>query len=421
MKNLKKINILLVSIIISACGFAQKNKGDNFLTVGGALTWLGSPSFNAAYDYGLSKEFSLGAAANYTENFDGFSKGPNTLSRTNIGLRFLTHLGKNPNLDFYAGARLSASIWAGSGTVTDLLEITRKGGEVIPTAQAVIGLRFMAFNWIGVSPEIALGYPYTYSIGLSYNLASTKKERQELKDIKKAEELAENAKRDEERAKRAAEKEQDDAKNAKIEAGIIPNDKKSVVKLNLSIGSGIGPAYERYLKKGFAVEIGSLFHSYNSPIQSAASNSNAVFSESDSLHKGIKVYGLVKYYFNNKHNRFPKGLYAGASYSYINSTDLINVADLAAVKNPVSFNYEKNTEQHLGTLIIGYQLSFAKHFTADLFAGLQSGIASLKSVKYLDAQASEQKFISYFGQHQTPLQPTVTPFMLKLSIGYIFK
>lgn len=380
-------------LLISTSNFAQKVKGDGVLSVGaGSGFFMLKSSFNATYDYAFVNKFSIGLGATYTD----FGHSPEgNLSRTNIGVRSLFHFGEKPNWDIYTGLRLGASIWSGSGSysyhlgpVRDLFTI--KGGSTIPTAQVLVGARYMVLDWIGINSELALGAPYLFSIGLSANINNTSKATAIIKDAYQEE--------------------------------IMPLYKKNVIKINAATILGVpGISYERHLMNRFSVELGSSFKFYNSfvQLQNVYSTTN-VFSENDSAQKGVNAYGMVKYYITAKRNPVPKGLYLGARYNYINQTTLVRLEDLAMVKNPVSFDYEKNTEQHAGGLVIGYQQPFAKHFTVDVFAGFQAGIINLNSVTYLNKDASEEKFVSYYGSHQNPLKPQFKSTVLKVSVGYMF-
>ncbi len=99
---------------------------------------------------------------------------------------------------------------------------------------------------------------------------------------------------------------------------------------------------------------------------------------------------------------------------------MVQVRDLQPVKNPIVYDYEKQTEQHTCVLVVGYQKPFAKHFTLDVFGGIQVGTAKLKSVHYLNPSANETGFVSYFGEHQNPIHPEFSWYVLKASVGYMF-
>ncbi len=170
-----KIIAVIVLLLVQVSAFSQKNTGDAVLTVGVSRGLIiTEPSFNTAYDFAVANKFSLGLGLTYTDCTDQINSA-GTLTRTNIGLRPLFHFGNNPNWDFYTGFRLGASFWAGSGHENDggefSIHVIQPGGSVIPTVQTLAGIRYLSSGRVGLNSEIAFGFPYTYSLGISVKIA----------------------------------------------------------------------------------------------------------------------------------------------------------------------------------------------------------------------------------------------------------
>ncbi|MES2590938.1 MAG: DUF3575 domain-containing protein [Bacteroidota bacterium] len=394
MKDLK--TSILVLALVAACPnvFAQKTAGDFVVTAGTSIgIGVTTPSINASLDYAIKNKFSLGAGVTHTQldRFSSIYSGSvysGNLSRTNIGVRALYHFVERPNWDMYTGLRLGASIWAGSGTYDHLIFST-SNGSVIPTLQGLFGIRYMVQDWLGLNAEIGIGAPYAISVGVSCNLTNTRNAIAKISEAYNRE--------------------------------IMPADKKNIIKINVgTMFLNPGLSYERYLKNRFSLEVGGSYKPNVQTIESNSYSSTNTFTETDSIRHGMKAYGLLKYYITARRNAFPKGLYLGLSYHYMNQTQLRHVEDNAVIKNPISFDYERVAEQHSGGLVIGYQQLLGKRFCLDAFMGPQFGNATLKSVKYFDPQANEEKFQAYFGEHQLSQGPGFKSFMFKMNIGYRF-
>ena len=395
MKHLKTVKLAVILAVCSSQTFSQKVAGDLVFTAGtSAGIGVTKAALNFAVDYTVMDKFSIGAGVTHTQ-LDRFSSGfpgnfnaIQNLSRTNIGGRALFHFVEKPNWDVYTGLRFGASIWSGSGSFDHFIFTTRNG-SVIPTLQGLFGLRYMFKNWIGFNAEIGVGAPYAVSAGITCNIWNTKSAVSEIQELYKGD--------------------------------LAVAEKKNVVKINLgTIFGSPGLSYERYLQNRFAIEFGASYKPNVQSIQTQSYSSSNTFSESDSIRYGLKAYGLLKYYITARRNPFPKGWYLGANYSYINQTQITRVEDNAAVKNPISFDYERKTEQHSGGLVIGYQQTFGKRISLDAFLGPQFGKATLRSFRYYDSQASEEKFQNYFGAHLLPQGAVFKPFIFKMSVGYRF-
>lgn len=357
------------------------------LNGGSSIGFLANrPALNASLDQVFAKGFSLGLGVTYT-NFGGNST-TGLLSRTNIGLRALYQFDKNPYFQVYTGLRAGASIWSGSASISGPWQITSyTGGDVIPTVQALFGIRYMPVKWLGIHTELALGAPYTIAAGVSINLTNA---TGGVEDIHQAE--------------------------------ILVSERKNIVKLNISTAVGIpGVSYERYLFNRFSVEVGGsgAFYSASLPQASSYTAVTGQFSESDSLRQKIHAYGIVKMYLTATRKAIPQGLYMGGGYYYLNQKTLMKVEDLRPVPDVISYDYEKQSEMHSGVLVMGYQQVFGKRFIIDAFAGLRLGTSELLWVKYKDANASEEKFGTNFGAHQEPLKTNFNPVFLKISMGFM--
>ena len=396
MQHLKTVKLAVMLAFCSSQIFSQKVAGGLLFTAGtsGSVSPF-KGALNFAVDCMLSDKWSIGAGVTHTQLgrgqgslFSGRLVEEGTLSRTNIGGRALFLFVKKPNLHVYTGLRFGASYWSGSGIFSPIWPITVENGDIIPTVQGVFGVRKMLENWIGFNAEIGIGAPYIISAGITCNIRNTKSAVSKIK--------------------------LDYADYAVAE-------KKNVVKINLgTIFGSPGLSYERYLQNRFAVEFGASYRPNSSLPSARVTYYSNTFSEKDSSRYGLKAYGILKYYITARRYPIPKGCYLGANYGYINQTKITRVEDNAAVKNPISFDYERKTEQHSGGLVIGYQQTFGKRISLDAFWGPQLGKATLRSFKYYDPLASEEKFQNYFGEHQLPQGAVFQIFIFKMSVGYRF-
>ncbi len=153
----------------------------NAIEAGGTNTVSSIPIINVMVDYGITENFSLGAAY----SFNSFSWSDSSIdpsgvitsvdlsaARHNIGLRPLFHFGNNEKVDLYTGARLGTSIWSLSGSATDSQGNDTGASTDIPagvvTVQALFGVRTYFTDVIGANFEVGIGNaPYFVAGGLS--------------------------------------------------------------------------------------------------------------------------------------------------------------------------------------------------------------------------------------------------------------
>ncbi|MFY9311604.1 MAG: hypothetical protein WAQ28_21345 [Bacteroidia bacterium] len=392
----KGMPVLACLLLISIFSYAQKNKGENVTTIGIGDAGIGSPavhSFNFMYDYCFQNHFSIGGTYNYADLSNFTYLKPGSLYRSNVSGRILFHIGKN-NWDLYAGNSLGMSYWSGTGKIEtyflDFGPTIRKNGSTDYSLSALVGAKYLVKDWIGINVEMGLGDTYTGLIGISCKINNTKTAWPKVKDAYFSE--------------------------------IVPADKKNIIKIQmLSALAGPGISYERYLGNRFSAELGTsvkLFENATSnSTYSEKSDNGTSFYESDSLKKGYKLYGSLRYYLS-KSKAFPKGMYIGARYEYAYQTTLVNVEENITGTN-ISFDYKKTVEQSSVGVFGGYQHTFAKHFCIDGMVGLQFGSAQVRALNYPDSRANEQMFISNFNSHRLPLNQ-INPYVFKLSFGYMF-
>jgi hypothetical protein len=160
------------------------------------------PQIQVAYDYSITKWFSVGAAVSFnkvnttlnnvtyqrTQNLGNLTLG---VSRTTIGVRALFHYANANRLDMYSGVRVGAGIWSvginssladdkidpilrsvgGSGLWRRVLGRNLGVGWAAVQAQLIaFGLRGYVTEQIGINGELSLGSPYFMSLGLNYRL-----------------------------------------------------------------------------------------------------------------------------------------------------------------------------------------------------------------------------------------------------------
>ncbi|MCB0835840.1 MAG: outer membrane beta-barrel protein [Bacteroidetes bacterium] len=139
------------------------------------------PPVSGAIDYGISDRFSLGVAVTYqgagltiTDTISGIQETfKANFSCTNVGIRPLFHFGSSDDLDFYAGIRLSTTIWSSntesSNPDYDPVSEFNLGARRI-RLQPVAGIAYFFGNGpIGLNAEIATA-PYLVAIGAKLRL-----------------------------------------------------------------------------------------------------------------------------------------------------------------------------------------------------------------------------------------------------------
>lgn len=208
---MKKLNLLIIVLLISATTFAQRESGEKVASLnigysltGGVIKALGNadvtstdsfgvgsidmtttPAISLAFDYGIGEVFSIGAMYSFQSfsgdikdytfiDTDGNTKTESVnfgLSRNNIALlpRFHYRIS-NDNIDIYSGLRLGYLFWGGNATSTDpdFNEFDDFQGGRINVGIVPIGGRFYFSDNIGANFEIALGAPYIASVGAQY-------------------------------------------------------------------------------------------------------------------------------------------------------------------------------------------------------------------------------------------------------------
>jgi hypothetical protein len=164
------------------------NVGYNLTSLIARLVSIGSdgvgsvPPVSGAIDYGVSDRFSLGLAATYQsiglDVPDPDGSGPDlfngNLTCTNIGIRPLFHFGGSEDLDFYAGIRVSTTIWAASAESNspdfDPVEEINRGRARRINLQPVAGIAYYFGNGpLGLNAEVATA-PYLVAIGAKLRL-----------------------------------------------------------------------------------------------------------------------------------------------------------------------------------------------------------------------------------------------------------
>lgn len=94
--------------------------------------------------------------------------------RNNFGLRVLLHFGNNDQIDPYFGFRVGYGEWNVSSTETVFELYDERKFKNIVTVQAVFGARYYFLPFLGVNGEMAFGFPYFLSAGLSWKFGGMK-------------------------------------------------------------------------------------------------------------------------------------------------------------------------------------------------------------------------------------------------------
>lgn len=94
--------------------------------------------------------------------------------RSNYGLRVLLHFGNNDKIDPYFGFRTGFGQWSISTNVNDYELFDKKKFKNIFTFQALFGVRYYFLPFLGVNGEMAFGFPYFLSAGLSWKFGGMK-------------------------------------------------------------------------------------------------------------------------------------------------------------------------------------------------------------------------------------------------------
>jgi hypothetical protein len=134
--------------------------------------------YNAFVDYGINKNMTVGLACT-SQNLkgipviiatQGIQNVNEDISRYNCGLRALTYITHTARLQIYAGARVGVSYWR--DIVSDQFyqrSATISDKSFNPSIQCLLGIRIM-LGVVGFHTEIAIGAPYTGTIGFSFKI-----------------------------------------------------------------------------------------------------------------------------------------------------------------------------------------------------------------------------------------------------------
>ena len=187
---------------------AQKYKGEVVINTNSALSLVGatmrialrvadykiegldtkvSPALSGTIDVGVTDRISVGIGYFYQSAQASWTRFTNPLNdsvyygdfsfsayRNNYGARVLLHLGNNDKVDPYFGFRFGYGMWKFSGGVNDIDIIDKRKFKNIFTLQAVFGFRYYFLPFLGVNSELAFGFPYFLSAGLSWKFGGMK-------------------------------------------------------------------------------------------------------------------------------------------------------------------------------------------------------------------------------------------------------
>lgn len=142
-----------------------------------------TPLINGMVDYGITDNFSIGAAYTfhkwtwtdqYTDTSGVMTTGKATAQRQNIAGRALFHFGNADNMDMYAGARLGTSLWKFTAESNDSQGNSASDFSVpsgVFSVQALFGVRAYFNEFIGANFEVGLGTaPYFIAGGISVKI-----------------------------------------------------------------------------------------------------------------------------------------------------------------------------------------------------------------------------------------------------------
>lgn len=193
-QNAKGQSVVTAGVGVSLVGLlfnAVKNTVNS--QPGAGITLSSTPVIIGAYDYGVTDKFSMGFAVSYqsfgtTYTNYTYTNSQNVqvtipsykdnVTRMNFGVRPLFHLGNNPNLDTYLGARISYTSWSTSTTNPDPYYNTGSTYDFIGASpikfQTVLGLRYFFGDLVGINMELAIGPSYYLAGGINFRFGATK-------------------------------------------------------------------------------------------------------------------------------------------------------------------------------------------------------------------------------------------------------
>ena len=147
-----------------------------------------TPVINGMIDYGITENFSIGAAYSFnkfswTDSYTStdttgatiINAGTVDLARHNIGGRALFHFGSSETTDLYAGARLGTSIWKADYSCVSTSGESSASDFSMPAGifsiQALFGVRTYFNDFIGANFEVGIGTsPYFIGGGLVFKI-----------------------------------------------------------------------------------------------------------------------------------------------------------------------------------------------------------------------------------------------------------
>lgn len=199
-KTNKKGLIFILLLFVFVDLNAQRKERESILTVGfglGMWNFIASainlvdsadassiPTINATYDYGITHNFSLGAAVSYNSisisnpNYSYINSAGVIIyerisvdySRVNVALRPLYHWGKRENFEWHTGLRLGYSFWNAQLNTTDPYYSDQVYQENSYSFQVLFGSRAYVSEFISITFDVGLIEPYIASLGLSLKL-----------------------------------------------------------------------------------------------------------------------------------------------------------------------------------------------------------------------------------------------------------
>ena len=195
-----KLLIIIVMIFSSTLLKAQRVAGEGMLTGGvglsiwnlyaGALNVSDSilakstPTVYGTYDYGITKDFSIGGGVSYNSfslinpNYSYVNSSGVIVeesisvkySRVNLCLRPLYHWGKRENFEWFTGLRLGYSFWTATLQTTDPYYKDDYFRRDMYSAQLLFGSRAFLTDLVALTFDLGIGAPYFASLGLSVKL-----------------------------------------------------------------------------------------------------------------------------------------------------------------------------------------------------------------------------------------------------------
>lgn len=205
------IAVLIACLMVTGTAIqlsAQKYKGEVVINTNSALSLVGSvirisfkvadfsiegldtkvsPALSGTIDVGVTDRISLGVGyfsqvakaewTGYTDTIlDTVFHGTFGLKvhRKNYGLRALIHFGNNDKIDPYFGFRAGFGQWKLTPSIANIDLFDKLKFKSGVTFQAIFGMRYYFLSFLGVNAELAFGFPYFMSAGLSWKFGGMK-------------------------------------------------------------------------------------------------------------------------------------------------------------------------------------------------------------------------------------------------------